>query len=222
MLITLWAAIVLCINYIDIFNKNFNSNKGFRFNIERVLLLLGGYVTLYFIYIVLWSQYSSVFDDIFYKHLSDKGVLKTSVFYITSPTPPCTGPVPTGGEVQSEIPTTTSQDELPQQSTYSVPNYSLYPQSIPQIHQTSPFSIQNNDILKWWDNNDPNQPFPDNKILDSTMYSNPITKVHQPTSFVRHNINQVPDWWESRQHSPNEPYPEFPTIDPSMYSNESC
>ena len=54
------------------------------------------------------------------------------------------------------------------------------------------------------------------------MYSNPITKVHQPTSFVRHNINQVPDWWESRQHSPNEPYPEFPTIDPSMYSNESC
>ena len=106
-LITLWASIVLCFNYIDIFNRSFNSNKGFRFNIERVLLLLGGYVTLYFIYIVLWSQYFSVFDEIYYKHLSDKGVLKTSVFYITSPTPPCTGPVGTG---QSEIPTTTSQD----------------------------------------------------------------------------------------------------------------
>ena len=68
-LITLWASIVLCFNYIETFNRSFNSNKGFRFNLERVLLLLGGYVTLYFIYIVLWSQYSSVFEDIFYKHL---------------------------------------------------------------------------------------------------------------------------------------------------------
>ena len=174
MLITLWAAIILCINYIDIFNKNFNSNKGFRFNIERVLLLLGGYVTLYFIYIVLWSQYSSVFDNTMLNHLSDKGVLKTSVFYITSPTP-------TG---QSEIPTTTSQDELPHQSTYSFPDFSVSTRPMPILHQnpeaSSPFSIQNNDILKWWENrqHSPNQPLPEQpQILDPVMYSNPIIKV---------------------------------------------
>ena len=68
-LITLWASIVLCLNYIETFNRSFNSNKGFRFNLERVLLLLGGYVTLYFIYIVLWSQYSSVFDNTMLNHL---------------------------------------------------------------------------------------------------------------------------------------------------------
>ena len=68
-LITLWASIVLCFNYIETFNRAFNSNKGFRFNLERLLLLLGGYVTLYFIYIVLWSQYSSVFDNTMLNHL---------------------------------------------------------------------------------------------------------------------------------------------------------
>ena len=98
---------------------------------------------------------------------------------------------------------------------------------MPILHQnpeaSSPFSIQNNDILKWWENrqHSPNQPFPEQpQILDPVMYSNPIRKVNQPTPFVQHNINQVPDWWNhSRQHSPNEPYPiAVPVIDHSMYS----
>ena len=226
LLITLWASIVLCINYIDIFNKKFNSNKGFRFNLERVLLILGGYITLYFIYILLWSQYSSVFEDILQKHLSDKGVLKTSAFYMTSPTPTGQNETPSTsveGELPQQTPSTTTQGELPQQSTQSFPDFSVTV-PVPNLFPTSPFSIQNNDILKWWENrqHSSNEPFPEQpQVLDPTIYSNPIRKVSQPTPFVPHNINQVPDWWENRQHNPNEPYPNATSIiDPSMFSNE--